>query len=236
MKILLTNDDGIEADGILAFADALRSQPDVDRVLVVAPTNGCSCCSHSVNTAEEFAISQISDDSFMVDSWPADCVRIGLLYLAFKPDWVLSGINHGGNLGVDIAMSGTCSAAREAAWLGFRSAAFSQYRKPQVSVSWPVSARRAVETFRAIHSIPTDTRGFWNVNLPAIEDHFQLPQPVFCDPDPSSLEFHYEPIKKTEETSETVLYRGNYQQRPRIEGCDVEACFGGRPSISFCKA
>ncbi len=114
-------------------------------------------------------------------------------------------------------MSGTCSAAREAALMGYRSMAFSQFRKPHVSVSWSVSAQRAVELFRFARDQPMLGRGFWNINLPAVEDDVLLPVTSFCEPEPAALEFHYELNGAKSFTDvETVIYRGNYQARPRV--------------------
>ena len=228
MRILLTNDDGIEADGIRAMERHLRSLPSVTQVVTVAPCDGRSSCGHSVNSATPIAFSKVEEDRYSVDGWPADCVRLAILHLQFKPDWVLAGINHGGNMGVDVWMSGTCSAAREAAWLGYPAIALSQYRKPTVMTDWSVSAGRAWEVIDRLIEQPQQNRGFWNVNLPAIEPHSTMPSPVECSLEQGPHIFSLEPH------SEGVLYRSSYQNRPRTPGSDVDVCFGGQPSITFC--
>jgi 5'-nucleotidase len=228
MRILLTNDDGIRAEGMEAMERFLRSLPSVTQVITVAPIDGRSCCGHSVNSATPIAFSQLDESRFAVDGWPADCVRLAILHLQFKPDWVLSGINHGGNMGVDVWMSGTCSAAREATWLGYRAMALSQYRKPSVSTDWDVSAVRAWEVIDPLFDKPVPQRGFWNINLPAIEPHRTMPSPVECHLEEGPHDFTLEPH------SEGVLYRSSYQNRPRTTGSDVDVCFSGRPSMTFC--
>lgn len=236
MHLLLTNDDGIEAEGLQSLAEFVRSQPKVSRVTIVAPIDGRSCCGHTVNTYAPIRIQNVAPEQYAIDGWPADCVRIAIVHLGLKPDWILSGVNHGGNLGLDIMMSGTCGAAREGAWLGYRSIALSQYRSPRVQVSWQISAARAWSVASQImaetshNSSPnTPPVGFWNVNLPSIGDDSPLPKPIQCKPDPSPHRFTFE------ETSEGLLYRSSYQDRPRLPGYDIECCFQGSPTISFCQ-
>jgi 5'-nucleotidase len=236
MHLLLTNDDGIEAEGLQALAELLRSESTLSRVTIVAPIDGRSCCGHTVNTYAPIKVQNVAPEQYAIDGWPADCVRIAIVHLGLKPDWIISGINHGGNLGVDITMSGTCAAAREGAWLGYRAIAISQYRNPRVEVSWPVSAARAwsmasqvIDENRATADAPLKPTGFWNVNLPSLEDNAVLPASVRCLPDPSPHRFTWE------ETSEGLLYRSSYQNRPRLPGRDIEYCFQGSPTLSFCK-
>ena len=128
MILLLTNDDGIDAPGLTALETACRGW--ARRVLVVAPKDPHSGCGHRETTDRPLVLEQVGLDRFHVDGTPADCVRLALTTL-LRPagggdaggdpldrpqvDWVLSGINAGGNLGVDIHHSGTVAAAREAA-------------------------------------------------------------------------------------------------------------------------
>lgn len=246
MHLLLTNDDGIEAQGLQSLAEFVRSQPTVSRVTIVAPIDGRSCCGHTVNTYAPIRIQNVAPEQYAIDGWPADCVRIAIVHLGLKPDWILSGVNHGGNLGLDIMMSGTCGAAREAAWLGYHAIALSQYRSPRVQVSWPKSAARAwsvalqiiaeqqiAEKETSPHELDNSNSnqpiGFWNVNLPSLEDSTVLPKPIHCKPDPSAHRFVFE------ETGEGLLYRSSYQDRPRLPAYDIEYCFQGSPTISFCQ-
>jgi 5'-nucleotidase len=237
MKILLTNDDGIDAEGLAALAESFAHLADVT---VVAPRYPMSCCGHGVTTTKPIRFEKVRDNWYWVDGLPADCVRVGLMHLKLQPDWVLSGINHGGNLGVDIFMSGTVAAAREASLLGFPAVAISQYRNPAVDVPWSLSAERALEAWKEIHSLPLQKYQLWNINLPAVPaspirafDHenqkqpsVSKPQVTHCHPEPQPLTFHLEP------SDEGLVYRSSYQARPRSEHSDVAQCFAGRITCS----
>jgi 5'-nucleotidase len=113
MKIILTNDDGIDAEGIKALATELRKKHDV---WVIAPDRERSGASHSVNLRDPGRIMERADREYSCSGSPADCVMLAYLgFLDFRPDIVVSGINRGPNLGTDILYSGTCAAARQAA-------------------------------------------------------------------------------------------------------------------------
>lgn len=123
--ILITNDDGIEAAGLTALKKALSP---VSRAIVVAPTQERSACSHAITLNRPLSHTQHQDDVYSVDGTPADCVALSLFgnhFLPRKPDLVLSGINHGVNLGTDTFYSGTVAAAREAAMRGIAAMAIS---------------------------------------------------------------------------------------------------------------
>ena len=123
MKLLLTNDDGIDADGLQALLAARAFGEPV----VVAPAGPQSGCSHTVDRSSPRRAAWRG--RFAVHGTPADCTRIGLLKLVPDATWVLSGINHGGNLGADVYYSGTVAAVREAVLHGWPGIALSHYRK-----------------------------------------------------------------------------------------------------------
>ena len=127
MRILLTNDDGIFAPGLAALYKRLV---DLGEVTVVAPTEGWSGASHSITFHEPLACTkvQIGDlfTGFGVQGSPADCVKLASMQLHDGPiDLVVSGINYGANVGINVYYSGTVAAAMEAAFLGIPSAAIS---------------------------------------------------------------------------------------------------------------
>lgn len=232
MRILLTNDDGIEAEGLAAIAEVLSGHAEV---IVVAPRDHQSCCGHGVTTTRPLQIEEHRAGWYAVDGLPADCVRVGLLHLQLQPDWVVSGINHGGNLGVDILMSGTVAAAREASLLGYRSIALSQYRNPTVHVPWELSAQRALSAWQRIEQRELERHTLWNVNLPAVASNSSSPpfsesdchiEMIDCHPEREPLNFHLEP------SDMGLVYRSNYQLRPRSERSDVAHCFGGKITCS----
>ncbi|MDR1867227.1 MAG: 5'/3'-nucleotidase SurE [Treponema sp.] len=116
MNILLTNDDGIDSQGLIELAEALRKQRN-DRVIIVAPHTNRSAISHAVSIFHEpIKLKQRGEDLWSCSGTPADCVfTTAMGILPVKPDLVISGINHGPNLGTDILYSGTAAAARQAA-------------------------------------------------------------------------------------------------------------------------
>ncbi len=133
MTWLITNDDGFDAKGLSALIASLPPECDY---LVVAPAKQASECSHSVTTGRPLTITQHAERIFSVDGTPVDCVRVAHNILIETIDAVLSGINHGANLGVDIHLSGTVAAAREAALHGIPAVAISQYRHPSATLDW----------------------------------------------------------------------------------------------------
>ncbi len=115
MKLLLTNDDGIDADGLRTF---LAASTGLGEPVVVAPAGPQSGVSHAVTTDSIVRV-ETRGRGFAVHGTPADCVRIGLHWLCPDAGLVLSGINHGGNLGADVYYSGTVAAVREAVLHGW---------------------------------------------------------------------------------------------------------------------
>ena len=115
-RILVSNDDGIDAPGLQALREAAEQ---FGEVTVVAPEAGLSGCSHQVTTDQPLRISLRELGRFSINGMPADCVRVGLQHLQPDTAWVLSGINAGGNLGADVHYSGTVAAVREAVLHGW---------------------------------------------------------------------------------------------------------------------
>jgi len=135
LKILISNDDGIEAPGIKALC---KSMPENSEVYVVAPTKNQSGKGHSLTLYRPLRIYELDQTkvafcskvkkAFAVDGTPVDCIKIALTQIfSFRPDWVISGINHGPNLGADILYSGTVGAASEGSFHKINSIAFSLY-------------------------------------------------------------------------------------------------------------
>ena len=244
MKILITNDDGIDAEGLQCLVEVLARKWEC---YVVAPDQGRSCCSHGVTTGSSLDVVSRAGNQWTVSGTPADCVRVGLLYLNLKPDWVVSGVNHGGNLGVDILYSGTAAGAREASLFGVPSVAISQYMRRDVERDWGLNASRAETVFQKILEWERPGAGFWNVNLPALPtDVTSMDFPVsLCEPESQSLLYSMEEIEKNSEivvktlvepdptALQTVQYKSNYQARPRGPGSDVDLCFVGHATVSW---
>lgn len=131
MRILLTNDDGIQSDGLYALIDALAKLRDMNgkplhEIWVVAPEHERSGVSHAMTLKKPTKLRRLGDFRYSCSGTPADCIIVaGLGVLQDAPDLVISGINRGPNLGTDIIYSGTCGAARQAALEGIPAIAIS---------------------------------------------------------------------------------------------------------------
>jgi 5'-nucleotidase len=122
--ILLTNDDGVEAEGLKTLEEFLQG---IARIVVVAPDQERSAVSHGLTLHSRLAIKELKPEHYVLNGTPADCVIYALRHLFTRfPDMVIAGINHGANLGDDIMYSGTVAAAREASRHGVPAMAASQ--------------------------------------------------------------------------------------------------------------
>lgn len=163
MHIMVTNDDGIHAAGIKALAAALR---ELGNVTVVAPDRERSAAGHSLTLHSPLRVVELRDGFFAVDGTPTDCVNMGIhSLLPFRPDLVISGINHGSNLGDDITYSGTVAAAIEATLMGIPAIAVSLATFER-NGHFPAAAQVALRVARQVieKGLPQDT--FLNVNVP----------------------------------------------------------------------
>jgi 5'-nucleotidase len=165
MNILITNDDGIEADGLKVLATTLARE---HLVWVVAPDRERSGASHSVNLHEPGRLIRRGEREYSYSGTPADCVMVSQLgLLDIKPDIVVSGINRGPNLGTDILYSGTCSAARQAALHGTPGIAVScaSRRGPFL---YGAAASFILRNLEALVAHCSDSV-FMNVNAPSLD-------------------------------------------------------------------
>ncbi len=162
MIVLVSNDDGIRAAGIQALAKALEV---LGEVWVVAPDREQSAVSHSLSLHRPLRVEQVGTQQFAVDGTPTDSIILAVnSILPERPSLVVSGINHGGNLGDDITYSGTVSAAIEGTLLGIPSIAVSQLMGKDQDFS--VAAAFAATLGRSVldKGLPADT--LLNVNVP----------------------------------------------------------------------
>ena len=262
MHFLLTNDDGVAADGLAALAAAAvrfnRSRGKEDdggggSVTVLAPDREHSGCGHRVTVAHDLTLTRESDGPggvrrFALDGTPADCVRIGLHHFAdLRPDaeggrpfdWVLSGANHGGNLGVDVFLSGTAAAAREATLAGVPAVAVSRFRRGE-DAPWERSAALLDRVLSRVLAEPPGAGAFWNVNLPHPPDVPAGVEPgvVACRPEAGPLPVAFESVGEVDAgdaDGDGVVgryrYRGRYPDRVSEPGSDVAVCFGGNAAV-----
>jgi 5'-nucleotidase len=222
MHILLTNDDGYAAPGLAALADVALELGDVT---IVAPASHMSGCSHSATTDRPLELVEHAPRFLSVSGTPVDCVRLALLELVPDVSLVLSGINDGANLGIDVLMSGTVAAAREAQLLGRPAIALSQYRRRNSRPDWPQSTQFATRALAQVLERMNSRVELWNVNLPdlAVRQDTEIVQcPV--DREPLAIRF--------QASGSRWNYVSDYHQRPRQAGTDVAVCFAGKITIS----
>lgn len=231
---VVTNDDGIMAEGLAALVAAARRAVPGARVVVVAPAREQSQCGHRLTTQEPLRVESLGPDRHAVHGSPADCVRIALFALGLRPWWVLSGINHGGNMGQDLAVSGTVAAAREAAYHGLPAAAFSHYLIRGLAVDWTRATEWSARVLESLLAQPVWRDGFHNVNLPHLPPgELAMPEMVPAMPARSPLRVRFEREAVEESGAGAPArylyhYKASYAERPRDPGSDVEVCFGGR--------
>lgn len=170
-EILITNDDGFEARGLLELASALRS---VANVTIVAPSSEKSACSHSLTLTRPLRFVKLDDGFFKLDdATPADCVYLALRALYnHKPDLVISGINHGANVAEDVTYSGTCGGAMEGVLQGIPALAVSQFYVADSlqRYGFDLACELAVELVEKIFKkgFPLPPKQFLNLNVPAV--------------------------------------------------------------------
>jgi 5'-nucleotidase len=222
LRILVTNDDGWDAPGLAALKSLAAEWGDV---YTLAPQVPHSYAGHRVTTDATLLLAETGAQEFSLTGTPADCVRVALTELFPSIDWVLAGINRGGNLGADIFTSGTVAAAREAALLGKPAIAVSQYIRKGLALDWNHSRDLARPILEHLISQGSVSRGFWNVNLPHLENG-DRPTVIHCDPDNQPLDVRFQ------REGAQIRYAGSYPARPRTPGRDVDHCFQGAITVS----
>ncbi len=235
---MLTNDDGIEAEGIEALETVLLEiRPDAE-LLIIAPDGPRSGIAHALaHPGDHITLDERGAGRLAVSGTPADCARLALsrggplwpAAAAAPPrpvDWVIAGINHGANLGTDTFVSGTAAAAREAALQGTPAIAISQYQARHRHIDWTATMTRARDVLDHLLDRPPAVPAYWNVNLPhppgeAVDTGWET-----CPVDPSPLPVEFEA------NARGYLNRADYHGRARRAGGDVDVCLGGRIAVS----
>lgn len=223
MKVIVTNDDGVDAPGIQTLYNALKK---FCRPIIVAPLCEQSEMSHRVTTQRSIPVKKISDSCYSVDGTPADCSRIALTHIAPDAAWVFSGINSGANLGLDVYVSGTVAAGREASFLGYRAVAISQYISRTDPIDWKITRHHVERIVRHLLEEKLHPGHYLNVNLPHPLQYDHEPEMTFCALDTEPHQFTYR------KNGDALIYTSNYHDRPRRPGRDVDTCFKGKISIT----
>jgi 5'-nucleotidase len=181
LRVLLTNDDGIHADGLQALRRALVPLGDIE-LAVIAPDANMSATARSITTRRPLWVTEVPFDDgthgFSCDGTPVDCVRLASLGLVdgFEPDLVVAGINHGSNLGDDITYSGTVAAALEGIVLGIPGIAVSQQSQAREMdfrlgrrFDFETAAGFAARVVDTLDDVPLPEGTLLNINVPAGE-------------------------------------------------------------------
>lgn len=167
-RILISNDDGIEAPGIKVLARIAATLSD--DVWVVAPETEQSGAGHSLTLRRPLRIRKVDERRYAVDGTPTDCVLLAIneILKDRKPTLVLSGINRGGNLGEDVTYSGTVAAAMEGTVLGVPSIAMSQEYPDRGPVPWETGETLAPDLIRRLCRIGWPRNTLININFPSV--------------------------------------------------------------------
>ena len=174
MRILVTNDDGINAPGLTVAEDIARSLVGPGgEVWIVAPEAERSGVGHCISYTEPTRLTQLGPQRFTISGYPADCVLVGLhkVLRGTPPDLILSGVNRGHNVAEDVVYSGTAGAAMEGGLNRIRSIALSQfYRSTPDAPSdvWASSKDWGLRAVQAVLKMPSPGTVFYNVNFPAV--------------------------------------------------------------------
>jgi len=161
MRILLSNDDGINAPGLAALSEAFAEIADLD---VIAPDRNKSGASNSLTLDTPLRPHILKSGHISVEGTPTDCVHLALTgYLKHKPDFVVSGINEGANLGDDVIYSGTVAAAMEARILGIPSLAVSLH---EPASHYKTAAKIAVQIVKRLQRDPLPAATILSINVP----------------------------------------------------------------------
>jgi 5'-nucleotidase len=240
VRVLLTNDDGIEAEGLNALRRALLDVADID-LAVIAPDGNRSAIGRGITTRRPLVVEEVPFDEggvgYATDGTPVDCVRFASLGLVagWEAELIVSGINHGSNLGDDISYSGTVAAALEGIVLGIPAIAVSQQSRAREldfrvgsKFDFDAAARFTARLVEELDEFPLPVGTLLNVNAPAGEptgvEVCRLGKRIYRD----ALE-----LEEDDERGRRV-YRiyGSDPDYEREEGTDLAAVAAGRIAVT----
>lgn len=229
--ILLSNDDGFDATGLLALRDALLRIGDV---VVCAPATNQSATSHKLTLTTVLRLRRIDDATFALDGTPADCIYVALhskdKLIPRWPDLVVSGMNHGPNLGIDVVYSGTVAAAREAANRGIPAVAVSADVLANRQAAAELGAQVAERCWRRVKDQPRplSPAPLLNVNIPAGVG----PWPLVATAAGRRLYDDDVVYRQDPRGREYLWIGGSDFTHDEVEGTDTEAWERGKASVT----
>ena len=236
-KILVTNDDGYEAKGLLCLVEALRELENVE-VTVVAPANEKSACGHSLTLTRPLRFVNVDDDFYKLeDGTPTDCVYLSLstMFENEKPDLLVSGINRGSNMGEDITYSGTAAGAMEGVLHNVPSIAISQvmdFSDPSGDYSLAQKTIQTLVTKIREGAFPLPDREFLNVNIPPKKQEAEM-RVTYAGYRHYANDSHLHRNPRGEEYHWLGLHPLSFAPRKGVEGMsDYEAIEAGFVSVT----
>ncbi len=227
MLVLITNDDGIHAEGLTTLAKEMNR---LARVLIVSPDREQSASSHSFTLNRPLRIYQRGDNMFTCDGTPTDCVMLAVhgILKHRLPDLLISGINHGANMGEDITYSGTVAAAIEGSILGIPSLAVSNTDAENLA-SYSPAAKFIAKFVRQMHKFEFPREIFLNINFPRLKDKKFAEYSYTC---PGKRVYNDIVIEKTDPRGRNYYWIAGESEWKDVQGSDFEAVSRGRVSIS----
>jgi 5'-nucleotidase len=234
MRVLLVNDDGVYAPGIKALKSGLESTGKYD-VYTVAPLEERSTTGHTLTLDSTLRVQQIDEKTYGCSGYPADCTLIGIGHLLkqIAPDVIISGINRGANLAQDIYYSGTCAAAREAAFHGYKSIAVStvlNLSKVPDQIYFETAAEYICHFLEQNLLDHIDPLTMLNINVPNVPfNELKGDEITFL-----GRRLYSEKIDKRTDFRGRPYYWlvGEFHGNEEIQGSDCFACDSGKVSIS----
>lgn len=228
--ILLSNDDGFFSKGLAALRQALETFAEV---IVCAPADNQSASSHSLTLNTVLRMHRFDEKTFAIDGTPADCVYVALhseeRVLPRRPDLVVSGMNHGPNLGADVIYSGTVAAAREGAQRGIPSVAVSAHAKAKQDRAAAIGAGVAERLWGRVRGQSFGERAapLMNVNVPAGESWKLRPTRLGARLYEDDVIYRHDPRGR-----EYMWIGGSNVRHDQAEGTDTAAWDAGHASVT----
>ncbi len=244
MKILLTNDDGIDAPGLeILKAIATELAGENGEIWVVAPSNERSGTSHCVSFGKTFEIEKIEPRRFQLEGYPADCVLAGLYRIIDQlPDLVLVGVNRGNNSGENTLYSGTIGAAMEGALQGVKSIALSQFmgqENKNLKNPFEATVAHGLTLVRQLYyNAPWDKKDyrlFFNVNFPPCRASEVRGVKVVRQGQRTDSKFSVCYLDSTSK-GEILFLQGGSQTSPSKEGTDINSNLDNYISVTPMRA
>ena len=231
MRLLLTNDDGIHAEGLAVLERIARQL--TDDVWIVAPETDQSGLSHSLTLSSPLRLRRIDERRFALSGTPTDCVIMAVKKLMDSPpDMVLSGVNAGQNICDDVTYSGTVAGAMEGSMLGLKSVALSQQFKPGLfrDAPWADCERHAPDILRKLASHELPPGHLFNVNFPAVPEG---DEPRVAITRQGKLDYSLGMEERRDGRGFPYFWlKFGRQQGPEVENSDIAALNAGLISVT----